>query len=246
MLGLELKGRVPEPSRCRSHVRLVAHAKLSRLVCSKEQWKGSEKPPALQGGEGLGCRTISLEMDGRLTTWTHRTWGRSLIRVLPLGEALAAQALMNRLHHPPPAGDASQVSRSIERLRGLMLESRKLEEIWRLFYEALAANQAFLEMGKRSKLPRLRAVVEAVVPRAANNPGRLVDLGLLAISSHGFWHGCALFEAAVCTVLYFEAENRGLLVISKGPFDPNVHFARFSFPEIPRGFFPVRGGAERV
>ena len=153
---------------------------------------------------------------------------------------------MNRPHHSNQAGVSSQVSRSIERLRELLLGAPRLEDVWQAFDEALGTNEAFLRLGNRSEHPTLKAVVEAVVPKAVPRPGRLLDLSLLVLPSHGLWHGGALFEASVCTVLYFEAENRGMLSISKGLLVPDVVFARFSFPPLPKDSFPVRGPAEGV
>lgn len=154
------------------------------------------------------------------------------------------QALMTPCKVPNEASsDAAvppELARSLELLRGLMAKSSRLEEIWQHFDTTLVEDDAFMRVGKRSENPTLRAVLEAVVPRAVQRAERLVDLRLFVLPSHGLWHGVALFEATWCVVIYFEAENRGLLVISKSPLNDEVIYARFSFPDLPRGSLSVQ------
>jgi len=132
------------------------------------------------------------------------------------------------------------VTEAIAELRRRMVGARRLDEVWDVFVESLATSEAFIELGHPAQHPDLRQVVEAIAARTLGQSGRLVDLRLRHAQREGLWHGGALFAGAICTVLFFESEDRGLLCISKDLFQGRVLFARFSLARLPEHTFPIR------
>jgi hypothetical protein len=118
------------------------------------------------------------------------------------GRAVAELDDMGRHRDGTEAETPRAVTEAIAELRKRMLGARRLDEVWDVFVESLARSEAFADLGEPDQHPSVRQVVEAIVPRALRQPGRLVDLRLRHAKREGLWHGCALFEAAMCTVLF--------------------------------------------
>jgi hypothetical protein len=156
------------------------------------------------------------------------------------GRAVAERQAMGRHQEGTEAGVPRAVTEAIAELKTRIVGARRLEEVWDHFVDSLATNEAFIELGEPAQHPGLWQVVEAVVPRALKQSGRLVDLRLQHSSAEGLWHGAGLFEAAMCVVLFFEPEDRGLLCISRPLFLGSVIFARFSLTPLPKHAFPIR------
>lgn len=147
---------------------------------------------------------------------------------------------------PRDASGASRLAGSIARVRRSLAESTDLKEVWDVFFETLVDDDEFHREGTLAEHPTLTQVVEAAVPRAISQPGRLSSLDLLHLPAYGLWHGMALFREAICTVLYFEADGRGLLAINRRLGDDAVHFARFNVLGDHEASFPMQGPRESV
>ncbi len=148
------------------------------------------------------------------------------------------------------AGRAGAVPRDIagriEEFRKRLGEATQFAELWQHFDAELLTDDAFIELGARADHSKLRSAVEGAVARILPSAGALCQLELLCVAPHGLFHGFASFERALCTCMYFEADDRGLLVIKRNLFDAETHYARFMMFETWGGAFPVPGARGSV
>lgn len=133
----------------------------------------------------------------------------------------------------------ASIAERIEQFRRLLAEVSRFSELWQFFEESLLSDDAFMRLGNRVENPKLQAAVEGSVARVLPRSGSLLKLELIRVAPHGFIHGFACFERALCTCLYFEPDDRGLLVIMRSLLDAQVHYARFTMFETGEGAFPV-------
>jgi hypothetical protein len=139
-----------------------------------------------------------------------------------------------------PKAVPADIGARIERLRKVLAEATDFATIWALFDQTLAVNDAFMQMGVRTKDQELDLTIETAVASVISNPGRRLETETIRIASHRFLHGFAMFESAMCTFFYFQGDDQGLIIGKKSLVDPQVHYLRFSRFETTGHAFPMR------
>jgi hypothetical protein len=128
----------------------------------------------------------------------------------------------------------------LQELKDKLLHDAELAPVWDFFFDKLAEDPAFMELGERTNHPFLEAVVSQVGEQMYPRDATLRGLILTRLAEQQFVHGGFNMGGRWGGVIFFEDTGVGMVAVPELPPSAEVKFARFTAQAIRRPGPPSR------
>ena len=122
-------------------------------------------------------------------------------------------------------------------LRQKIVNGKDFSEVFEYFFDKFGENPEFLGVGEPVENELLLKMVCQFAGKVFKTEKLLVARVLfVGIKEHKFIHGCMTINDAMCSVIYCEDLQKGIIAIHRFSGDENTHFGRFSAEMLPQNF----------
>jgi hypothetical protein len=123
---------------------------------------------------------------------------------------------------------------NLDRLQDLKQRLRNgtdFSEIWEFYMDEFADHEAFTDLGEPASNEFLEATIPAVCQKLFGRKVTVMEMLIISIPEHEFFHSPLLVEGRIGGVIYFADINMGLLAVAaESPPTAEVKYSRFSRP----------------
>jgi hypothetical protein len=117
-------------------------------------------------------------------------------------------------------------------LKEKVLTAENFNEVWQYFFDHFSDTPAFINMGKKTKSPFLKSILEGVGERLFRKKGEVTNMMLVEIPRHHFIHGACFIQGRMASVMYFEDVKVGMLSVLGSMLSHEVSMIRFTGIEL--------------
>lgn len=119
-----------------------------------------------------------------------------------------------------------QLSEKLTELGKKITTDSNFSNIYKFFFDHLAENDDFLNVGKRKKNPILKKIIQSAGEQILLEKATVTKLVLIHVKSHDFYHGACVLNGHPSSLIYFNNTKTGIVCISL----PNgrIMYSRFS------------------
>jgi hypothetical protein len=107
-------------------------------------------------------------------------------------------------------------------------------DVWNYFFDHFGEDREFIDAGERTEHPFLTALIAQIGEELFGRKVAVVDVLLINVPSHSFYHGGFMIGGRVGNVLYFDDVQTGLLAVLMSSASNETKFVRFSGRRMPR------------
>jgi len=120
-------------------------------------------------------------------------------------------------------------------LKEKLVSATNFSELAHYFLDHFVENEEFLDLGQRMRNKLITKMAEAGAREATGLRRQTLDLLLVHLPEHRFYHGSGLFGQATALVFYFADIRVGLLMLQDLSDPGCMIYGRLSASDHPRG-----------
>ncbi len=129
----------------------------------------------------------------------------------------------------------AKFEKELATLKYMLMTADEFKDVYGYFFDHLGENSDFLKLGKRSKHPLLKKILETVGEQLFGKKVMITKLLLTKIPKHRFYHGPCFINGKMAGVLFFEDIDMGMLSVLMSMETYTTHFVRFSSIQMESG-----------
>lgn len=127
--------------------------------------------------------------------------------------------------------------KKLEVLKEKMVTCQDFKEVWNYFFDNLAENENFLNMGKKVNYDSLKTILEKIGQELLNKPKlKPTQFLLIGLLKQNFYHGAYFLDNKLVNFIFFKDIDKGMVAIASSPRSKEILFSRFSLTELKDGF----------
>ncbi len=123
-----------------------------------------------------------------------------------------------------------EFEQELETLKRILVTNKNFKEIYEYFLDHLGENPDFQRHGKKTKHPFLKKILTTVGRQIFHDETQVTKLVLIKIPQYPFYHGVCLLGGTMCSLMFFQDIEVGLLSLLMPMFE--TRFVRFSATRI--------------